>query len=60
MRSITPCYRHPRGTWIAACAECTAWHMAGAIARRDGTAYREPPVPGATGLPHRHDRLEGS
>jgi hypothetical protein len=21
-----PCYRHPRGVWIAACPDCTAWH----------------------------------
>jgi hypothetical protein len=23
-----PCYRHPRGVWMAACPDCTAWHRA--------------------------------
>jgi hypothetical protein len=22
-----PCYRHPRGVWIAACPDCAAWHQ---------------------------------
>jgi hypothetical protein len=35
MPATTPCYRHARGTWMAARADCTAWHMA-AIARCGG------------------------
>jgi hypothetical protein len=35
MTATTPCYRHPRGVWIAACTECTAWYLTAALARRD-------------------------
>jgi hypothetical protein len=35
MTATTPCYRHPRGVWIAACTECTAWYLTAAIARRE-------------------------
>jgi hypothetical protein len=34
MTATTPCYRHSRGTWIAACSDCTAWHLAVAVGRR--------------------------
>jgi hypothetical protein len=34
MTATTPCYRHPRGIWIASCQDCTAWHLAAAIGRR--------------------------
>jgi hypothetical protein len=35
MTTTTPCYRHPREIWMAACSDCTAWHMAVALAHRD-------------------------
>jgi hypothetical protein len=35
MTATTPCYRHSRGVWIAACPDCTAWHLEGEVARRD-------------------------
>jgi hypothetical protein len=35
MTPTTPCYRHPRRVWMAACPDCTAWHMAVALARRN-------------------------
>jgi hypothetical protein len=31
----SPCYRHRRTLWIVGCAECTEYHLAAAIARRD-------------------------
>ena len=34
MPALNPCYRHPRKVWMAACADCTAWHLAIEIARR--------------------------
>jgi hypothetical protein len=34
MTAAPPCYRHPRGVWIAACPDCTAWYLAVAVARR--------------------------
>ena len=40
MPSVTPCYRHPRTTWIAACADCTTWHLA-AVLTPDGRALRD-------------------
>ncbi|MGY1706209.1 hypothetical protein ACI79C_16715 [Geodermatophilus sp. SYSU D00697] len=43
----TPCSRHARSVWIASCADCTAWHLAGALADRD----RDHPAPGAAGSP---------
>jgi hypothetical protein len=38
MTATTPCYRHPRGVWIAGCTDCTAWYLTAAIARRDEAA----------------------
>ena len=35
MTATTPCYRHPRGVWMVACPDCTAWHMEVELARRD-------------------------
>jgi hypothetical protein len=35
MTSTTPCYRHPRGVWLAVCDDCTAWYLAAARAHRD-------------------------
>ena len=35
MTVTTPCYRHSREIWMVACPDCTAWHMAVALARRD-------------------------
>ena len=34
MTATTPCYRHPRGIWIASCQDCTTWHLAVAVGRR--------------------------
>ena len=34
MTAPTPCYRHPRGVWIASCHDCTAWHLVVAVGRR--------------------------
>jgi hypothetical protein len=34
MTTTTPCYRHPREVWIAACPDCTSWHLAAARAHR--------------------------
>jgi hypothetical protein len=31
-----PCYRHRRRTaWMVSCPECTAYHLAAALERRD-------------------------
>lgn len=30
-----PCYRHRSTLWMVSCPECTAYHLAAAIARRD-------------------------
>ena len=35
MTHRAPCYRHRRRTWIASCADCTAWHLAALTARSD-------------------------
>jgi hypothetical protein len=52
MTATTPCYRHSRGTWIAACADCTAWHLAAAVGRRDQvTLLPTPAAPVATDAP---------
>ena len=40
MTVATQCFRHPRGTWIANCSDCTAWHLAAARARRDDPMER--------------------
>ena len=57
MPATTPCYRHPRGVWMLACPECTAWHLPIARAHRDEavrmraparTADRATPLPAAT------------
>jgi hypothetical protein len=56
MTATTPCYRHPRGVWMLACPECTAWHLPIARAHRDEvvrmsatarTADRATPLPTA-------------
>ena len=39
MTATTPCYRHSRrGIWMAACADCTSWHLADEVSRRDQVA----------------------
>jgi hypothetical protein len=38
MIATTPCYRHSRTTWIASCSDCTAWHLAAALAGRGAPA----------------------
>lgn len=57
MPATTPCYRHPRGVWMLACPECTAWHLPIERAHRDEavrmratarTADRATPLPLAT------------
>jgi hypothetical protein len=35
MTATTPCSRHPRGVWMPACSDCTAWHVEIALARGD-------------------------
>jgi hypothetical protein len=35
MTATTPCSRHPRGAWMPACPDCTAWHVEIALARCD-------------------------
>src|SRR3954451_6865559 len=47
MRAPQPCTRHARHTWMAWCPECTAWHLAVEIVRRDAGA------PAASGHPPR-------
>jgi hypothetical protein len=42
MTTTTPCYQHPREVWIAACPDCTTWHLAAARARRDEVATASP------------------
>jgi hypothetical protein len=42
MTTTTPCYRHSRQVWLAACPDCTAWHLAAACARRDAAAAVSP------------------
>jgi hypothetical protein len=52
MTATTPCYRHPRGMWIASCQDCTSWHLAVAIGRRAQTAPRPTTAArAATGAP---------
>lgn len=46
MTGPTPCYRHPRGVWLAACSDCTAWHLAALLDRRDAV------VPAASSATH--------
>ncbi len=31
-----PCTRHRASVWLASCADCTSWHLAAQIARRNG------------------------
>jgi hypothetical protein len=33
MTVTTPCYRHAREVWLAACPDCTAWHLAASLGR---------------------------
>jgi hypothetical protein len=40
--TTTLCYRHPREVWIAACTDCTTWHLAAARARRDEVVALSP------------------
>jgi hypothetical protein len=52
MTATTPCYRHSRGTWIAGCSDCTAWHLAVACGRRAQVAVLPPPAgPASTDAP---------
>jgi hypothetical protein len=60
MSTSTPCYRHPRNVWLASCDDCTAWHLAAAIARRDRAsaspesrhvAVLRPPLPPVQPVP---------
>lgn len=41
MSATSKCYRHPRGTWIANCTDCTDWYLAAAHARHDAFASTE-------------------
>jgi hypothetical protein len=36
MSTPAPCYRHARTAWMAYCPDCTTWHLAVEVARRDG------------------------
>ncbi len=54
MTGPTPCYRHSRGVWLAACPDCTAWHLsrlgvrrsdAGSILPHSGPAPTGPSEP---------------
>lgn len=38
-----PCTRHRATVWLASCPDCTTWHLAAQIARRNGVR----PVGGA-------------
>jgi hypothetical protein len=49
MTASPPCYRHSRGTWIAGCAGCTAWHLADELGRRAPMVAL--PTPAATAAP---------
>ena len=42
MNAMTPCYRHPRGVWLVACPDCTAWYLTAALARRDEVVAASP------------------
>jgi len=35
MSPSRPCARHRTTVWMAYCPDCTAWHLAAEIARRD-------------------------
>jgi hypothetical protein len=48
MTATTPCYRHSRGVWIAACEDCTAWHLALAIGLRAQVVPLPAAAPGTT------------
>ena len=37
-----PCYRHPRGVWMAACPDCTAWYRAARPGREGAPAIVDP------------------
>jgi hypothetical protein len=43
-----PCTRHARRVWLAYCPDCTAWHLAIQIARRDGLTSAAAPESGMT------------
>jgi hypothetical protein len=42
MSAMTPCYRHPRGVWLVACPDCTAWYLTAALARHDEVVAASP------------------
>jgi hypothetical protein len=46
MTATTPCYRHPR--WLVACRDCTAFHLAVAIAHRDEAVSADERIQEAT------------
>ena len=35
MPSLTRCHRHATNVWMAYCPDCTAWHLALQMARRN-------------------------
>jgi hypothetical protein len=45
MTSVWPCYRYPRGVWLASCPDCTARYLPIARGRRVGAAVASPVVP---------------
>ncbi len=52
MTATTPCYRHFRRAWMAACPECTAWHLADSLGRH-ADARAVLPVERAAGVGRR-------
>jgi hypothetical protein len=38
MTPVRPCYRHSRKVWMAACEDCTTWHIAVRTAGRSRPA----------------------
>ncbi len=53
MAPNSPCTRHTR-VWIAACPDCTAWHLPRQRARRVSTATPQPTPPVAAPSPRAH------
>jgi hypothetical protein len=47
MTASTRCFRHSAHVWIASCDDCTAWHLASEIARRNQGTHRYAPVASA-------------
>jgi hypothetical protein len=56
MAARARCYRHSPHIWIAACADCTAWHLTELATAEHPSAAALPPVSRRTPAHRRADR----